>query len=107
MTNKFPVLSGVQNLLRVAGWLVIIAGVLYAVYEGIIEPHQPGHAFGGGDVVEIAIGMILAVGGLIVVAFSEVMGVLLAIEENTRAKSATNTTEVQVKEKPGPYPIPS
>lgn len=107
MNTKFPVLTTVSTVLGVTGWLVIIAGVLYAVYEGIVEPHQPGHSFGAGDVIEIAIGMILAVGGLIVVAFSEVIGVLFAIEENTRARATASATEVQVKGRPGSYAIPS
>lgn len=89
MNDKFKFLSGVRNLLAVAGWLVVIAGLALAVYGGIIEPSQVGHHFGTEDAIELdaiglGIGLVLAIGGLVSVAFSEVIGVLLAIEENTR-----------------------
>jgi len=85
MNERFPVLSTVSNLLRVIGWIVAIAGAIYAGYEGIFETTLPGHSFGGQDLLQLISGVVLGLFGLLTVAFSEVIGVLFAIEENTRA----------------------
>ena len=55
--TKFPVLSTVSNLLRVSGWLVVVAAVLYAVFAGIIEPMLPRHTFGYEDFMQLIAGM--------------------------------------------------
>lgn len=88
MNKKFPVLSTVSNLLKIVGWLVVLYGAIYAAYEGIIEPVQPGHKFAGGDLFQLISGLGIAILGLVTVAFSEVIGVLFAIEENTRANKS-------------------
>ena len=54
MSEKFPVLSFISGLLRFFGWIIAFGGGYLAVYEGIIEPSQPGHHFGGGDMMQIA-----------------------------------------------------
>jgi formate-dependent nitrite reductase membrane component NrfD len=86
MNKRFPVLSTVSALLKVVGWLVVVAGVLYAAYEGVIEPNLPSHSFGGEDAFQLISGVVVGLIGLLTVAFSEVIGVLFAIEENTRTK---------------------
>lgn len=83
INSRFPVLSTVSVILRVVGWLGAILGVIGIVY-GIVAPMQPGHAFGLDAVAAIALGALLILAGLAVVAFSEVIGVLFAIEDNTR-----------------------
>ena len=57
MNKRFPVLSSLSNLLKIVGWLVVVAGVLYAVYEGIIEPTQPNHRFDSGDLFQLLSGV--------------------------------------------------
>ncbi|MCH7959710.1 MAG: hypothetical protein IID08_06250 [Candidatus Hydrogenedentes bacterium] len=84
MNEKFPVLSTVSSILKLVGWFGVFAGALYAVYEGVIEPFLPEHMFGGEDFLQLVVGCGVGVIGLITVAFSEVIGVLFAIEENTR-----------------------
>ncbi len=84
MNKRFPVLSTVSSLLRVVGWIVAVVGVIYAGYEGIFEPMLPRHSFSGQNLVELITGLVLGLFGLLTVAFSEVVGVLFAIEENTR-----------------------
>lgn len=84
MNKRFPVLSTVSALLRVVGWLLVVGGVLYAAYEGIIEPNLPNHWFGGQDLLQLVSGLGLGLTGPLTVAFSEIIGVLFAIEENTR-----------------------
>ncbi len=88
MNKKFPVLSVVSALLGAIGWVIVLCGAVFAVYEGLIEPSQPGHSFGGGDLVEIVIGLALVLAGLFAVGVSEIIGVLFAIEENTRTNRA-------------------
>jgi len=51
---------------------------------GIFEPMQAGHHFGLDDIAAISLGFLLVLVGLITVAVSEVVGVLFAIENNTR-----------------------
>ncbi|MBW2569929.1 MAG: hypothetical protein JRE47_11340 [Deltaproteobacteria bacterium] len=84
MNDKFPVLSFLSILLRIGGWLLVIVGLYFAVYEGIIEPNQPGHRFDSGDQMQLITGFIQVISGICVVAFGEIIGVLFAIELNTR-----------------------
>jgi len=49
----------------------------------------PGHAYGQGDGIQIIYGIATAFSGLLWVAFGEIIGVLLAIEKNTRSTTAS------------------
>ncbi len=74
MNSKFPVLSSLATVIRVLGWLTSFGGALWiliAVQEGKTTPVM---ALGAGVVIL----------GLLVVAFGESIGVVFAIEENTR-----------------------
>lgn len=84
--TRFPVLSTIANLLRIAGWILVAVAALYGVLAGVLEPMQPGHRFDVSDVFDLAGGLAGAVVGLITVAFGEAIGVLFAIEENTRQR---------------------
>ena len=84
MNKKFPVLSVVSIILRGFGWLAVIIGLYCLTYYGLIEPNRAGHSFGPGNRTEILQGVILSFSGLIVAVFGEIIGVLFAIEENTR-----------------------
>ena len=84
MNTRFPVLSTISQVLIYSGWaLVIIAGIV-ALYFGMLEPGEAGHAFGTPNALWVGLGILAAVLGLITAAFGEVIGVLFAIEENTR-----------------------
>lgn len=83
-SNPFPVLTFLSRLLRGLGWLVTIAGALYAVITGVIEPLLPQHRYGAGDAFDFLVGAGVAVVGISLVAYGELIGVAFAIEANTR-----------------------
>ena len=85
MNNKFPILGFISTMLTFFGWLVVVAGFLYAIYEGMIEPNRPGHSFNNGDFLDLALGSFLFLLGLFSAALGEIIGVLFAIELNTRS----------------------
>ena len=93
MNSKFPVLSIVSILIRIIGWLSVLAGLYYCVYQGIIEPNQEGHTFGSQDQIELLSGLVGAFGGLITVAIGEAIGVLFAIEKNTRKTAVVEASK--------------
>ncbi len=84
MNTRFPVLSFISSLLRLIGWMAVLIGAAYGGYQGIIEPNQPSHAFTPSDLMELGGGVAAIVVGLIIAATGESIGVLFAIEENTR-----------------------
>lgn len=86
MNNKFPVLSFVSVVYRIFGFLLLLASLYYVLYEGIIEPRLPNHCFADTDLFELLGGLIGCIVSLGLVATGEVIGVLFAIEKNTRAK---------------------
>ena len=73
MNSKFPVLSAVSTLLRVLGWLASVGGII-VIYA----------AFSDGERSAALVGVGIVLSGLVVVAFGESIGVLFAIEKNTR-----------------------
>ncbi len=84
MNKTFPVLVTIASILKTVGWLLIAAGIYYGIWQGIIEPMLPKHSFMPGDMAELIGGVSAIVSGLILLFFSESVGVLLAIEKNTR-----------------------
>ena len=86
MNNKFPVLSFVSVVYRIFGFLLLIASLYYFLYEGIVEPRLPNHHFGETDLVELLGGLLGCIISLGLVATGEIIGVLFAIEKNTRTK---------------------
>jgi hypothetical protein len=84
MNKKFPILSIISIIFRIFGWITVLVGIYYFIYQGIIEPNLEGHSFGPQDTVELYSGICAILGGLLSVAFGEVIHVLFAIEENTR-----------------------
>jgi hypothetical protein len=91
MNRKFPVLSFVSLLLRIVGWTVVLGAAIYLIINVVIEPSQSGHRFGPGNVLNLLIGSAAALVGLITVAIGEAVGVLFAIEENTRVSHSSAT----------------
>jgi CBS domain containing-hemolysin-like protein len=96
-SNPFPVLTFVSRLLRGLGWLITVAGALYGVITGIIEPMLPKHVFAAGDAFDFFCGAAVAVVGIGVVAYGELIGVAFAIEANTR-RAADAIASQQVKQ---------
>lgn len=86
MNNKFPVLSFVSIVYRIFGFLLLIASLYYFLYEGIVEPRLPNHCFADTDLFELLGGLLGCIVSLGLVATGEIIGVLFAIEKNTRAK---------------------
>lgn len=79
--SKFPVLTAVSGVMRFLGWLLIVLGVAAMAY-GLLGSSRFG-AFGGFELVVIG-GVFGILNGLFVVAAGESIGVLFAIEANTR-----------------------
>ena len=77
--NSFPVLKFVSTALAFLGWLVVIAGAVIAVAAMVV-----GDAFFFGRVGGVIAGVIVVFSGLVGVALGESIGVLFAIEDNTR-----------------------
>jgi hypothetical protein len=73
MNSKFPVLSAISRLLWGLGWLIAVGGIVYGIRGGVFD-------------VDGMIGVIVLALGLFVVAISEIIGVLFAIEQNTRTQ---------------------
>jgi len=96
-SNPFPVLTFVSRLLRGLGWLVTVAGASYAVITGIIEPLLPQHQYGAGDAFDFLVGAAVAVVGISIVAYGELIGVAFAIEANTR-RAADGVAAMQGKQ---------
>lgn len=84
MNARFPVLSTLSLVLRFVGWAIVVISGAYAIYQGIVEPNLPRHGFGQEDLLQFLGGAAGMLQGLIIVALAELIGVLFAIEENTR-----------------------
>lgn len=81
MKNEYPMLPVASLVLEVIGGIVILAGLYYFVYEGLIEPFQQGHRFTSGDKLDLIIGGALILIGLIGFVVGETSKVVLAIRE--------------------------
>lgn len=80
--DRFPMLSMVSQLLRLIGWLTVIGAVIMAM----LTLSGQGPVFG--DTTLSWLGAVLVLtGGMTTVAFGESIGVLFAIEENTRSEN--------------------
>lgn len=84
VNQRFPALSSISRLLNLTGWCCVAGGGAHAIYSGLLETIPAGHSFGSGNILALVVGVFGAVGGLVVVALAESIGVLFAIEENTR-----------------------
>lgn len=74
MSKKFLVLSFLSVLIRLVGGLLLLFGMYYGVYTGII---------GRGNIMELGAGMLALFFGIMSLIVGESIGVLLAIEKNT------------------------
>ena len=84
MGPNFPVLTFVSKMLRYFGFVVFICGLAYALIAGLLEPLLPRHSYAISDAIEFAAGIAICLFGLITIALGESIGVLFAIEKNTR-----------------------
>lgn len=81
---SYSVIRPVVKALGALGWVLVVAGALYTIVAGVVEPNLSGHSFGPTDLLDILIGALSSILGLGLVAYGELIGVFLAIEENTR-----------------------
>lgn len=97
MNPRFPILSGISIVLRVLGWLVALvgaAGIIVGVFELATNANVPQmqmpfmQSWWTAWIVLIALSVVALVSGLIAAAFGEIIGVLFAIEINTRCDPA-------------------
>lgn len=86
----FPVLGLVAKLLRILGWLITVAGCIafiIGLFNGfgvLLSSDRVHRASGFSAIAPLAGGVIYIVQGLFCVAVGEAIGVLFAIEANTR-----------------------
>ncbi len=80
--QRFRLLSFISILLTVVGWGLVVIGSLTAVLHSWLVGDVPAHGF-----MALLVGLAMAVVGLLLVAISGCIGVLFAIEANTRAAS--------------------
>lgn len=88
VNERFPVLSTVAKLLWILGIIVGIVGVL-ALGSELVEYSKMGKAgaewvWSTSDYMKITLGILFIPLGLIIMAIAESIGVLFAIEKNTR-----------------------
>ena len=88
VNERFPVLSTVAKMLWILGIMVGIVGV-FALGAEIIEYGKMGKSgaewvWSVSDYVKIIMGLLFIPLGLIIMAIAESIGVLFAIEKNTR-----------------------
>src|SRR5438067_1501916 len=82
MNRRFPVLSVVSVLMRIIGWLHLVLGLLFWL---VLAVNYFTTRAAGMPPLHIAAGAFATVFGLLLVAAGESIGVLFAIEDNTRA----------------------
>ena len=89
--NKFPVLSFVSNMLKLFGWLSVIIGLIAFVgpFIGLGFTRDLGI---GGPIVAL-VGLLMVGYGFGTIAIGESVGVLFAIEENTRDTTQAIATQ--------------
>ena len=93
--TRFPILSFTSKLLRIIGFLAMLGAVFYGVYFAVIEPALPDHGFGPGNVMNLLFALGGLSAGLLVVVAGECIGVLFAIEANTRMIAANSQSTSQ------------
>lgn len=81
---SFVLLPHLSRFLGGAGWIVALVALLYAVGAGGVDPIQKGR-FRADDLIDLVAGAAGVLLGLFTVATGEMMGVIFAIERNTRA----------------------
>jgi hypothetical protein len=90
MQSRFPMLSLVTGVLKVTGWILLAVAAI-GLLMSLVDATKTGHTFNVGDMAQVGMSSWGIVSALGVVAFSEVIGVVLAIEANTR-QTAEHTT---------------
>lgn len=81
MMDKFPILTLLSQLLRFFGWFVVVAGLILFVGSVGASEHS---VLGNMRIVGIVGSTVVVGNGLILVVVGEAIGVLFAIEHNTR-----------------------
>ena len=84
ISNTFPLHTFLSRSLRIVGWLAVALGVVYCVAFGIVEPILHNHRFSPENAFNLASGLAVAVAGVVLAWFGEALGVIYAIEANTR-----------------------
>ena len=89
--QRYPFLRFATSVLRVLGWIVLVAGVIGSIVLGIMmgSPSAPG-AVGGAE--GTVLGVFIAIAGIIgsflawlfLLATRELFYLLIQVEENTR-----------------------
>jgi len=82
--TQFPFLFFLSGMMKFLGFILLVTGIYFGLYQGIIEPLLPKHGFSGGDAMELGGGLAALFFGVVSMLISELVKVMLAIELNTR-----------------------
>lgn len=87
--ERFPVLSIVSKILFTLGCMILAVGLIVGFFELIefvkfLQTEGGEWYWGQKDIIQIVVFVICIPGGLITMAIAEVIGILFAIEKNTR-----------------------
>ena len=89
--QRYPFLRFATTVLRVVGWIVLVAGVIGSIILGIVMGNTPADGVVGG-VANAVLGVFIAIAGVIgsflawlfLLATRELFYLLIQVEENTR-----------------------
>ena len=82
INDRFPVLSSVAAFLCFVGWLIAGGGAIFFVVA--VAKAFRADTFNWWDIAPVFISLLVAAIGALIVATGEIIGVLFAIESNTR-----------------------
>ena len=86
METKYRFLHTAATIFRVIGWIVLVVGVIFSILMGV------GLGYLGMGYADIWVGVIYAILGILYsvilwvsfLAFADILGVLIDLEQNTR-----------------------
>lgn len=83
INSKFPVLSSLSKFMSIAGKVLMVGALILFVYT-IVEANLPDHYFGPTSITMSIISSVAMVLGFTSQLMAELVGVIFAIELNTR-----------------------
>ena len=65
-------MSATSTILKILSMLIVLVGLYFGVYEGILEPMQPGHSFSTQDKIELVAGFCVIFLGMLGFVVSQI-----------------------------------
>ena len=93
MKIKFPMPKTISSFMGIIGYLVLMAGIYFLIFRGIIEPGRHSSGAYNWNIQSIITGGICVLSSLFIMAYSEIINVFLNIETNTRKAMGKDNTD--------------